>query len=134
MSQENVETGLAFHAAYNARELDAAVDLCAADVNAVPDASRFPEALPLVGPEKLRDFLEETWSAWANSHVTPNEVLDMEDGRVLFRADWGGTGTGSGIEASTNLSAIYTVRGAEIARVEWFFDHAEALRALGVEE
>ncbi len=133
MSQEDVDTVLAFHAAYNARELDAAVDLCAADVNASPDASRFPEAASLVGPEKLRGFLEETRSAWTSSHVTPNEVLDMEDGRVLLRADWGGTGTGSGVEASTNLSAIYTVQGVEIARVEWFLDHAEALRAAGLE-
>jgi ketosteroid isomerase-like protein len=131
MSQENMDTVLAFHAAYNAREIDAAVDFCAADVNVFPDASIFPEAASLAGPEKLRGLLEETWSAWASSGVTPNEVLDMEDGRVLVRADWGGTGTGSGVEASTSLSAIYTVREGEIARIEWFFDHVEALRAAG---
>jgi ketosteroid isomerase-like protein len=134
MSQENVDTVLAFHAAYNAREIDAAVDFCAADVDVFPDASIFPEAASFVGPEKLRGLLEETWSAWASSGVTPNEVLDMEDSRVLVRADWGGTGTGSGVEASTNLSAIYTVREGEIARIEWFFDHAKALRAAGLAE
>ncbi len=49
MSQENVEVVLAFHVAYNARELDAAVGFCAADVNVSPDASIFPEGAPFVG-------------------------------------------------------------------------------------
>src|SRR5579885_3198707 len=114
MSQENVDIVLAFHVAYNARELDAAAGFCAADVNVSPDASIFPEGAPFTGPEKLRAFLEETWSAWTSGGVTLNEVRDVGDGRVLVRADWGGTGTGSGVEASTNLSGIYTVRDGEI--------------------
>src|SRR5436309_7655700 len=133
MSQEDVDMVLAFHAAYNASELDTAVDLCAGDVNAFPDASVFPESSSLVGRDRFRDFMEETWSAWASVAVTPNEVLDIKDGRVLVRADWGGTGTGSGVEASTNLSAIYTVREGQLSRVEWFFDHDKALKAAGLE-
>jgi ketosteroid isomerase-like protein len=87
VSQENVEAVWAFLAAYNARELDAAVDACAADVKAFPDASLFPEAASFVGHAKLRDFLEETWSAWTSSVVTPKEVIDRGDGRVLIRGD-----------------------------------------------
>ena len=66
MSQEDVDLVLAFYAAYNARELDAAVDLCAVDLNAVPNASVFPESGSLVGRDELRGFLEETWTAWAS--------------------------------------------------------------------
>jgi hypothetical protein len=35
---------------------------------------------------------------------------------------------------STSLSHIYTIRDSEISRIEWFFDHAEALKAVGLEE
>jgi ketosteroid isomerase-like protein len=134
MSQESADLVLAFHAAYNARELDAAVDLCAADVNVFPDASVFPESSSLVGRDELRHFLEETWAAWASGEVTPKEALDIGDGRVLVRADWGGTGSASGVETHTNLSAIYTIRDGQISRAEWFFDHDKALRAAGLAE
>jgi ketosteroid isomerase-like protein len=133
MSQEDVSMVLAFHAAYNAREIDAVVDSCAVDVNVFPDATLFPESSALVGREKFRDFLEETSSAWSTSRVTPKEVLDIGDGRVLVRADWGGTGSASGVETHMNLSQIYTIRGGQVARAEYFFDHQKALEALGLE-
>jgi ketosteroid isomerase-like protein len=101
-----------------------AVDLCAGDVNVFPDASIFPESSSLVGRDELRRFLEETWAAWASAEVTPTEVLNIGDGRVLVRADWGGTGSASGVETHTNLSAIYTIRDGHISRAEWFLTTA----------
>jgi len=134
MSQESADLVLAFIAAYNTRKLDAAVDLCAADVNAVTDAALFPESSSLAGREELRRFLDETWAAWASGQVTPRELLDIGDGRMLVRTDWGGTGSASGVEAHTNLSAIFTIRDGQISRTEWFFDHDKALKAVGLEE
>jgi ketosteroid isomerase-like protein len=134
MSQEDVDLVLAFYATYNARELDAAVDLCAVDLNAFPDASVFPESGSLVGRDELQGFLEETWTAWASGGVTPKEVLDIGDGRVLVRADWGATGSASGVEIHTSLTAIVTIRDGLISRIEWFFDHDQALKAVGLEE
>src|SRR5256885_2063040 len=134
MSQEDVALVLAFYATYNARELDAAVDLCAVDLNAFPDASVFPESGSLVGRDELRGFLEETWTAWASGGVTPEEVFDIGDGRVLVRADWGATGSASGVEIHTSLTAIVTLRDGLMSRIEWFFDHPKALKAVGLEE
>ena len=134
MSQENVDLVLAFHAAYNARELDAAVDLCAADVNVFPDASVFPESSSLVGRDELRHFLEETWAAWASGEVTPREVLDIGDARVLVRADWGATGTVSGVETHTNITTVATARNGLISCLQWFFDHDHAVKAVGLSE
>ena len=99
-----------------------------------PDASLFPESSSLVGRDRFRDFLEETWAAWASSGVTPQEVLDIGDGRVLVRADWGGTGTASGGETHTNLSEIYTIRDGQVTRAEYSFDHDKALKAVGLAE
>jgi ketosteroid isomerase-like protein len=133
VSREDVEPVLAFHAAYNAREVDAAVDLCAADVEVFPDASVFPEA-GVVGRDEYRTFLEETWSAWKSCSAKVEEVLDVEDGRVLIRGDWGGIGIASGVESYRSLSSIYTVRAGRISKVEYFFDHARALEAVGLGE
>jgi ketosteroid isomerase-like protein len=46
----------------------------------------------------------------------------------------GGRGIASGVEMHSSLSAIWTIRSGEISRVEFFFDHAEALKAVGLAE
>lgn len=132
MSAEDVNVVRAFIAAYNARDVDAAVAVCAADVKVFPDSSLFPESTALVGRQEFRDFVEETWSIWANVVAKPKEVLDIGDGRVLVRADWGGTGMASGIETYQDLSSIYTVQDGLISRAEYFFDHQNALKAVGL--
>ena len=131
MSRENVKLVLAFHAAYNDREVAAAVDLCAADVEVFPDVSVFPEG-GVVGRDEFRAFLEETWSAWESCSAKVEDVMDVGDGRVLIRGDWGGVGSASGAESWRNLNSIYTVRDGQISKVEYFFDHAKALEAVGL--
>ena len=133
MSRENVNLVLAFHAAYNARELDAAVDLCAADVEVFPDASVFPEG-GVSGRDEFLAFMEETWSAWESCSAKVEDVFDVEDGRVLIRGDWGGVGIASGAESYRSLSTTFTVRDGQISKVEYFFDHAKALEAVGLRE
>ena len=131
MSRENVDLVLAYHAAYNARDIDAAVDLCAADVDVVPDAAVFVESDALVGRDEFRVLLEESWAPWETCSAKTEEVLDVGDGRVLVRGDWGGIGIASGAEIYTSLSTLFTVRDGQISRVEYFFDHAKALEAVG---
>ena len=54
--------------------------------------------------------------------------------RVVARADWGGRGQASGIDLRSSLTGIYTVREGQITKVEFFFDHAQALEAVGLSE
>jgi hypothetical protein len=54
--------------------------------------------------------------------------------RVVVRGDWGGRGLVSGLETHTSLSSIWTVRNREIVKIEYFFDHTEALAAAGLSE
>jgi ketosteroid isomerase-like protein len=42
-------------------------------------------------------------------------------------------GTGHGPESDMQISCIYTVRGGKIIGFEFFWDHAEALEAAGLE-
>lgn len=135
MSQENVELVRAFLDAYDRGELDAAVLLCAPDVEGYPDASVFPEPGPRIGQAALKAFLEEIGSAWAEPpHYVLTEVVEVGDERVLVRGDWRGRGAASAIESSSEWSIILTIRESQIARIDWFSDHNEALEAVGLSE
>ena len=134
MSRENVDLVLAYHSAYNARDIDAAVDLCAPGVDVFPDASVFVESDALVGRDEFRVLLEESWAPWESCSAKTEEVIDIGDGRVLVRGDWGGIGIASGAEIYRSLSTVFTVRSGQISKVEYFFDHAKAMKAVGLSE
>ena len=134
MSQENVDLALAFTAAYNERDIDAAVEFCAVNVTVTPDASFYPESSPLVGRDQTRSMLADSRSAWASCAHTPEEVLDVGDGRVIIRGQWGGKGIASGVEVYQDLSAIFTVRDGQISKVQYFFGHDRALETVGRSE
>ncbi len=58
-------------------------------------------------------------------------MLDLGGDRVLVRYGWGGVGASSGIEMYSSLTGIFTVRDDQISRLEFFFDHDDALKAVG---
>jgi ketosteroid isomerase-like protein len=132
MSQASVDLVLAWLAAYNSKDYDAAVDLCSPDVEAFPDASVFPEAVPVSGRDDLRVALGEYDAAWVSAHYATREVIDLEDDRVLTTGNWGGKGIESGIEISQDLNVIFAVRNEQIVRIEWLFDADKALKAAGL--
>jgi ketosteroid isomerase-like protein len=76
--------------------------------------------------------MDESWAAWTSCRAEAEEVLDVGDGRVLVRGDWGGVGIVSGAETYRSLSTIFTVRDGQISKVVYFFDHDKALEALGL--
>ena len=43
-------------------------------------------------------------------------------------------GAGYGPESNMEFTGVYTVRKGEILNIEFFWDHAEALEALGLSE
>jgi len=49
-------------------------------------------------------------------------------------ADWGGRGRVSGIDLRSSLTSILTIQDGRIVKIEWFFDHAQALEAVGLSE
>jgi ketosteroid isomerase-like protein len=133
VSQENVDVVRRFHAAYDAADFEAMVDLCTADVRVSPDAAIFPEADSSVGREPLKSFVIGTTVAWAQVRYPISEATAVGDDRVLIRGEWGGTGVASGVEMVSSLSAVYTLQQGRIAKAEYFFDHAKALDAVGLE-
>jgi ketosteroid isomerase-like protein len=133
MSQENVEIVRQVIDAYNAGDLDLMLSFHAPNVEAIPDASVFPEATPRHGREEYRAFLGEISTTWIKPEYGISELFMVDDGRVVHRGDWGGEGVSSGIELASTLTAIYTISEGNVSSVVFFFDHAEALEAVGLE-
>ena len=138
MSLDNVEVVRAYVEAYNAGSdafADFLVDFIAEDVEIVPDASRFPEAKPFRGRVEYRRYIadiDQDWEGGGRSEI--KEIFPVGDDRVVVRVDWGGRGRASGIDLRSSLSSIFTVRDGQITKIEFFFDHAQALEAAGLSE
>ena len=131
MSQENVEVVRASIEAWNAGDMDAYRDLYDPDaIMRAPDG--WPEPGPFVGREAvMREWeqLRETFDADVLEPIS--KFLDAAD-RVAVRFIW--RGTGHGPESNIELTSITTVRKGRVVFIEFFWDHAEALEALGLSE
>ena len=131
MSQENVEIVRAAYEAWNVGDMDAFRELHDPDV-IVRMPEGWPEPGPFVGREAVMrqwEQLRETWDADALERIS--DFIDAAD-RVAVRVIW--RGAGHGPEANLELTGLYTVRKGRVFGIEHFWDHAEALEALGLSE
>ena len=131
MSQENVELVRAVLEAWNAGDMEALRDRYDSDV-IVQAVEGWPEPGPFVGQEAvMRQYaqLRETFDA--DSLELVSDFIDIGD-RVAVRTRWRTAGRGP--EANMEWTLITTVRKGKVRNVEYFWDHAEALEALGLSE
>ena len=73
--------------------------------------------------------LRETWDA--STLEAMSDFIDVGD-RVAVRMIWRGLGRGP--ESKIEVTKVLTVRKGKVAPNEFFWDHQEALNALGLEE
>jgi ketosteroid isomerase-like protein len=131
MSQESVDVVRASIEIWNAGDMDTWGELFD------PDAIlRAPQDWPEPGPHVGRDAvlrqmrqLRDTWDADALKLV--GDFIDAAD-RVAVRMIW--RGAGHGPELNLGFTGIYTVRKGKITGLEIFWDHTEALEAVGLSE
>jgi ketosteroid isomerase-like protein len=129
MSQENVEVVDAMGEAWNAGDMDALRELFDPDVIVrVPDG--WPEPGPFVGREAVMRQWERNRDAWdSDTFEAVGDPIDAGD-RVVVRLIW--TGTGRGLRTQFEFTAVYTVRKGKVSYQESFWDHTEALEAVGL--
>ena len=73
-------------------------------------------------------------ATWTIVRLVVHETRAVGPDQVLERVDFGGVGVGSGIETLASYTVLHTVRDGEIVRVDFFRDHADALKAVGLDE
>ena len=133
MSQENVEIVRASNEAWNAADVDALRDLYDPDAMIVTLLEGWPEGTdPVVGREAVIRFFASVREAWDADVVEPvGDIIDAGD-RVVSRMIWHVAGHGP--ESNMEFTVVYTVRKSRIFLLEYFWDHAAALEAVGLSE
>jgi ketosteroid isomerase-like protein len=131
VSQENVEVVKAAFDAWNAGDMDALRELHDPEV-ITRGLEGWPEPGQYVGRKALMREYEQMRQPWGADAVDLiNHPIDLGD-RVAARFIWRGVGRGP--ESNMELSVVYTVRKGRIFYIEYFRDHADALKAVGLEE
>jgi uncharacterized protein len=130
MSRENVEVVRKAFDLWNSGDLAAVAELYAPDA-IVRGLEGLPDAGPFVGREAIRRQFEELREMWDFQELLPHDFIDAGD-RVVVRTTWRVQGHGS--EWSVEWTFLDTLRRGKIVLVEYFWDHAEALEAVGLRE
>jgi uncharacterized protein len=131
MSRENVEIVRRGFEAWNAGAMDALRELYDPDV-IVRAIEGWPEPGPYIGREAVMRQWERQRETWGADALEPiSDFLDAGD-RVAGRIIWHAAGRVP--DTSMEFTAVFTVRKGRIFGAEFFWDHAEALEAVGLSE
>jgi ketosteroid isomerase-like protein len=130
MSQENVEI---IHGALERfiTTGEPPWDLIAEDVEVydhdIMDASDYR------GHAGFGRWLQDWSAAWSEYSIEPEEFLDAGD-RVVALIRQRTTGGGSGVALERDDAIVFGMRDGKIARLDYYNDRPEALKAVGLEE
>jgi ketosteroid isomerase-like protein len=131
MSQENVEIVRRGFEEWNAGDMDALRELYARDVVWRPPEG-WPEPGPYVGREAVMRQLKQMRETFdTDSFQLISDFIDVGD-RVAVRFIW--RGVGHGPDSNIEATGVYTMRKGRIFSIEFFWEHAEVLDVLGLEE
>jgi ketosteroid isomerase-like protein len=131
MPGQAVQIGEAFFAAWNAGDMDALGELYDPDA-VMRTAQGWPEPGPYVGREAiLLQWMQmrQTWDA--DTLERAGDFIEGGD-QAAVRFRW--RGLGHGPESNMELTCVYTVRDGKITDQDYYWDHAEALEAAGLED
>jgi uncharacterized protein len=116
--------------AFNRGDFEGAVSLMHPDVELRrPEMSPESESGPLRGPEAVRAWMMP--DIFERQQVEVEEIVENGDkvlvgGRIRVRA------RGSGIEVDDQAFHIWTIRDGKAARLEFYSDRSQALKAAGL--
>jgi ketosteroid isomerase-like protein len=131
MSEANVEVIRVWVEAWNSRDIDALRDLVDPDL-ILRTVKDWPEPGPYVGREAVMRFTEQLRETWdADTMEVIGDIRHAAD-RVVVRLSWHGVGRGP--QSDLEITDVFTVRKGKIYEQEFFWDHAEALEAVGLLE
>jgi ketosteroid isomerase-like protein len=131
MSRENVEIAQAAFAAWNLGDMDALRELYDPDAIARPLENWLDGGLAVGRDAILRQF-ERIREALDHDVLEPVTEFTAIADHVVVRYLW--QGTGHGPDMNMDMTLIYTIRRSRIFEVEFFWDYAEALEAVGLRE
>ena len=132
MSQENVEIVRRSYEAWNAGAMDTLRECYDPSAVMVLGSEGGPEgAEAIVGIDALMLLYVRLREAWDTDEMDPISFTDADD-RVVVHHTWHARGRGPDLDIEQ--AVICTLSQGRISQVEPFWDHHEALKAVGLEE
>jgi ketosteroid isomerase-like protein len=135
MSAENVEVVRRAWNAWISGDLSALFAMF--DPEVVWDTTNFvgwPEDDVYSGSEGVRRFFEAWLAGWESYEAGVDEILDVDDVRVLVLCWQRGIGPGSRVPVEMDFAQLCTLRRGRIWRMDAYSDRRSALQAAGLEE
>jgi ketosteroid isomerase-like protein len=134
MSQEHVEIGMRAVAAFNRRDVDAALQFLSRDAE-LRDLANAPDQVSTV---RGIDAIREAWTLWSAAfdelRVEIEEWTDVGDA-VIGAAHWQGRGKASGMSIDVRQFDLFEFRDGRIVRATLGLKFKEeALEAAGLSE
>lgn len=130
MSQENVEVARKNNEAFRRGDWDGLAASYDPDI-AIRADPRWPDQRAY-GREAAMNFFRSAWDAWGPD-VRIEEIVDLGD-RLIVRMVWNTHARHTGIEGDFRFSEIVTYRDGQVILVEYFLEHEQALKAVGLAE
>jgi ketosteroid isomerase-like protein len=81
----------------------------------------------------METYLAQISATWEELRILVDEARDLGDG-VLVLGRTEGRGRASGVQVDSPIGIAYDLRRGRVSRVRAYLDHAEALKAVGLEE
>ena len=118
MSEENIELVRLAYDLFNRRDIEAFLDLADPEIE-WHDHAAFDTG-PVRGREAVRAFIETGLEPWEAFRRDPEEIIDVDNGRVLsvFRAR--AKGKASGIELDVRAADLVTIKGGKFVRYDMY--------------
>ena len=134
MSQENVELVRRTIDLFNRKEFEQATDAVWDDFEM--DWSN--SIGPLKGIYRGRRGVLQAWrsffDAWDTVHWDPEELIEVDEARVIVVNHVRMRGRGSGVEVDATGVQLWTIRAAKAQQVKLYQSKSDALEAVGVGE
>jgi len=122
--------------AYNRRDMEAAVAAWDTGFEYCPDR-KWVEA-GLVDPSYrglagYREYIATADDVWGEANsLTPCELIDLGE-RIVILADVSMRAQVSGVPLTEAYGVVLALKDGKLIRIQEYFDHAEALKAVGLE-
>jgi uncharacterized protein len=132
MSQENVEIVRRMYHAYAEGELATTLRCFDPEV-AFSQPELEPGAGTYYGHEGMGQAMAKWTGAWNDYRVQVEDLTDLGE-HVLADTRHHGTGKHSGVRVDQQIFQLLTLRSGKIVQMRMYYDRADALKAVGLEE
>jgi ketosteroid isomerase-like protein len=132
VSEQNVEIVSQATDAFSRGDADAFAELTTSDVEWKVGLAAV-EGEVFRGQEGVRAYFDRLRTAWSEFQFLTEEFRDLGD-VVVVLGRLRGCGRGGGVPVESPVGAVWELRQGKVWRLRAYLNHAEALKAAGLEE